>query len=31
MTRIGHYQLRFPDFTGNASYRREDLAPLKIS
>jgi hypothetical protein len=30
MTRIGRYQVRFPDFTGNASYRRDDLAPLKI-
>jgi hypothetical protein len=31
MTRIGRYQLRFPDFTGNASYRRDNLAPLKVS
>jgi len=30
MTRIGRYQVRFPDFTGNASYRRDNLAPLKI-
>ena len=30
MTRIGRYQVRFPDFTGNASYRRDKLAPLKI-
>ena len=29
MTRIGRYQVRFPDFTGNASYRRDNLAPLK--
>jgi hypothetical protein len=30
MTRIGRYQFWFPDFTGNASYRRDNLAPLKI-
>src|SRR6266536_1147434 len=32
MTRIGRYQIKVPDnFTGNASYRRDNLAPLKIS
>ena len=30
MTRIGRYQFCLPDFTGNASYRRDNLAPLKI-
>jgi len=30
MTRIGRYQVWLPDFTGNASYRRDKLAPLKI-
>jgi len=29
ITRIGHYQFRFPDFPGNASYRGDNLAPLE--
>ena len=31
MTRIGRYQMVPNNFTGNASYRRDNLAPLKIS
>jgi hypothetical protein len=31
MTRIGRYQIVPNNFTGNASYRRDNLAPLKIS
>jgi hypothetical protein len=30
MTRIGRYQIEARHLTGNASSRRDDLAPLKI-
>ena len=31
MTRIGYCQIRTDTLTDNASYRRDNLAPLKIS
>jgi hypothetical protein len=31
MTRIGRCQIKIRHLTGNASYRRDNLAPLKIS